>query len=84
LLPGGGCGQVRTRGSRGVGWSQFLVGWSSLSEVKEVGRWAGMVIGGWCWVREWGGNGHRRRSGGRYCQVRERGVVVVVVRGEVV
>jgi hypothetical protein len=25
--------------------------------VREVGQWAGMVVGGWCWVREWGGGG---------------------------
>jgi hypothetical protein len=65
----------------GVGHRVVMVvgGWSSSSGVREVGRWAGVVIGGWCRVKERGGCGHWRWSGGRYCWVRERGVVVVAV-----
>jgi hypothetical protein len=61
--------------SEGVGieWSWLLVGWSSSSGMMEVGQWAGMVVGGWCRVREQGGCGHKRWSGGCHCWVRVRG-----------
>jgi hypothetical protein len=47
---------------------------------QDVREGVGWVVGGWCRVREWGGRGHWKWSGGHYCQVRERGVVVVAVR----